>query len=297
MLENLPPHKHEYWVMEGMLPLGGGEIRRKVALLPKMECDAIIRMELPDIFWADLAGWIAWHPKGTSSQASLLRARDIVVEHFSDSMGGWKFHTCSAKRSTYARDYYRPGMRDLPRREPCLVTFTHALPMKIIKSGVYQSFGVPGIYFRGTEELALELLVVASRLPKDTKYNWLRRCGRAPEPSEEHKVVNELREMRELSTIEEERVMEAAMTIEAYSHMTIKELAKETVRLRRALVETELELKEKDQVLYQVLQEKDQVLQEKDQVLQEKDQVLQEKDQVLQEKDAELQRLRDLLKE
>jgi len=57
MLENLPPHKHEYWVMEGMLPLGGGEIRRKVALLPKMECDAIIRMELPEVFWADLAGW------------------------------------------------------------------------------------------------------------------------------------------------------------------------------------------------------------------------------------------------
>jgi len=201
-LEDLPRHKHEYWVLEGMLPLGGGHIRRKVAIRPKLECDAIIRMELPDIFWAELAGWIAWHPKGTSSQASLLRARDVVVEHFSDSIGGWAFHTCSNKRSACARDYYRPGQTNRPRREPCLVVFTHALPLKLIKSGFYKPFGVPGIYVGGTEELALELLVVTSRLPKEPKYNWLRRCGRAPEATERGSVMDELRETRELSTQE-----------------------------------------------------------------------------------------------
>ena len=204
-LENLPRHKHEYWVLEGMLPLGGGVIKRKVAIRPKLECDAIIRMELPDIFWGELAGWI---------------------------------------------DYYRPGQTNRPRREPCLVVFTHALPLKLIKTGFYKPFGVPGIYVGGTEELALELLVVTSRLPKDPKYNWLRRCGRAPEATG-GSVMDELRETRELTTIEEERVMEATMTIEADSRMSIKELAKETVRLQRAMREMNQVQQEKDQVLQQ----------------------------------------------
>jgi len=166
--------------------------------------------------------------------------------------------------------------------QPCLVTFCHSKPEKLLKTGVFTEHEIPGIY-TSVEEMALEILAVTSRLPQDPKYNWLRQCGRAPKPRQGTKILRELQSLRELTTFEEELVMEANMTVDAYSNMTIRELAAETVRL----------LREQDHLL----QVTEHLQKEKEHVLQEKEHVLQEKESLIQAQAREIEELRKRLNE
>lgn len=150
--ERKNPHPHENWCLNVALRFCGRP-RIHERFRQNRVVDAILFMPDPVDLWGPLAGFLA--------------QRDVLIEHFSDSVSTADYSSCQEKIAYAGYQYNRIPLKDRgEKRHPVAVILSHRRPDRLIREpGLFEATEYPGIWLRRPLELGAMFLIATTHLP------------------------------------------------------------------------------------------------------------------------------------
>ncbi len=221
------PHPHENWCLNVALSFCGRP-RIHERFRQNRVVDAILFMPDPVDLWGPLAAFLA--------------QRDVLIEHFSDSVSTADFSTCQEKIAYASYQYNRVPLKDQGEvRHPAMVILSHRCPDRLIREpGLFEPTEYPGIWVRRPLELGVIFLIATTHLSQDPGFDWLRLTTRVPETRWALQKVESLLNQRKLDRLTREEMEEHMLTL-IIDGKTPRELQAENIRLEREKLAAEQE--------------------------------------------------------
>lgn len=166
------PNPHEAWCLRLFLPLCG-KLRTHERFRKNRVVDAILHMPDPDHHWGPLATY--------------LTRRDVLIEHFSDSVSTLNFASCREKIAYASYRYLSLSRKERGQvLHPSMVILTRRRPDKLLaEPEIFKPTQHPGIWINGSWELGPIIVVSSTRLPEEPEFDWMRMCVRVPDNLED----------------------------------------------------------------------------------------------------------------
>lgn len=161
---------HEVWCLDVALQLCGSVTKHQVIRHNRI-VDAILRMPTPVSHWGPLA--------------EFLCRRDVLVEHFSDSVSHKTLASCREKIAYASYRYFSHPAAERERLHPVMVILSHRKPEKILREpDWFKSTEHRGIWRWGPLSYGPIFIVATSALEDTPDFEWLRMTTRRPETPE-----------------------------------------------------------------------------------------------------------------
>lgn len=161
---------HEVWCLDVALQLCGDVTKHQVIRQNRI-VDAILRMPTPVSHWGPLA--------------EFLCRRDVLVEHFSDSVSHKTLASCREKIAYASYRYFSHPAVERERLHPVMVLLSHRKPEKILREpDWFKSTEHRGIWRWGPLSYGPIFIVATSALEDTPEFEWLRMTTRRPETPE-----------------------------------------------------------------------------------------------------------------
>lgn len=192
-------NRHERWCVDVALRICG-EVTKHVVFRQYLTVDACIRIDIPAL-WVGLG--------------KHLVERDVYVEHFSDSVSTVNYAS-AAQKIAYALRVHEsiPLKNRRGKKAPCMVVLSHRRPDRLLREkDLFRQTGTPGILIAGPQELGAMYLVIATQLPADPAYDWLRSATRLPDTPEGFRDAVDLMNEQNLDTTKREELEATIMNV------------------------------------------------------------------------------------
>lgn len=173
--------------------------------------------------------------------AAFLGHREVLIEHYSDSVSQAEFCGCLEKIAFASSRYFGvPAKHRGEQRSPVMTILAYRRPDRLLReNGLFEEL-CPGIWVRRPLEMGAIYFVAATHLPPDPEFDWLRMTTRLPESREEVLLVESLlkhRKIDKLTKLELEETMFELMI----DGKTPKEAKAEAMALRSEALEAKQE--------------------------------------------------------
>ena len=228
--------RHEAWCLRVVLRLCG-PLKIHHVFRQNRVVDAISFMPKPVELWGPLTPYVT--------------GRDVLVEHFSNSVSVADMSVCREKIAYASYRYEKVPLKDRgDKKAPLMTILSHRLPERLIREpGLFEETDTRGIYVRKPVEMGGIFLVAASHLPPDPRFDWLRMSTRAPESRSDFERVDELLKNQKLDKLTQEEVEEAMIQLmidgktplELLEQVTTLERQKRSLQSEIAVRTSELE--------------------------------------------------------
>jgi len=216
------PHPHENWCLRVALRLCG-PVKTHQVFQHNRVVDAIMMMDKPVDLWGPLAAFLV--------------QREVLIEHYSDSVSQAEFCTCVEKISFASYRYFSvPARHRGEQKSPVMVILGHRRPERLLREkGLFEEL-CPGIWVRRPLEMGAIYFVAAAHLPEDPEFDWLRISTRLPESREEIQRVVSLFKRRKIDRLVKAELEETMFEL-MIDGKTPKEAKAEAMELRSRLAE------------------------------------------------------------
>lgn len=225
--------RHERWCTHFALQLCGRVSPHRV-LRQHLVVDASVHLDTTKDLWADLTPYLVH--------------REVLVEHFSNSVNVTAYANCVSKIGFMLQSYTRVPLKERGElKAPSLVMLSHRRPDRLLREpGLFESTQTSGIWVRRPIEMGAMFLVATTHLPEDSRYDWLRISTRIPETADGFRMAETLMRKQELARVKELELEELMMDfyIDGKTPVELMAELKEERLLRRAAEEQRLSLEE-----------------------------------------------------
>jgi hypothetical protein len=225
--------RHERWCTHFALQLCGRVSPHRV-LRQHLVVDASVHLDTTKDLWTDLTPYLVH--------------REVLVEHFSNSVNVTAYANCVSKIGFMLQSYTRVPLKERGElKAPSLVMLSHRRPDRLLREpGLFESTQTSGIWVRRPIEMGAMFLVATTHLPEDSRYDWLRISTRIPETADGFRMAETLMRKQELARVKELELEELMMDfyIDGKTPVELMAELKEERLLRRAAEEQRLSLEE-----------------------------------------------------
>ena len=167
---------HEAWCLNIALQVCG-EVRKHESFRQHRTVDAILHMPNPVTHWGPLAG--------------LLCRRDVLVEHFSNSVSLSDLGSCREKIGYASYRYFTTRIKNRSELHPSLVILSHRTPERVLKEpNMFEKTPHKGIWRWGSVECGPIFIVATTALEDTPEFEWMKMTTRLPQtPNEFNKAA------------------------------------------------------------------------------------------------------------
>lgn len=221
-------HPHETWCLRVALRLCGA-VKTHQVFRHNRVVDGIMTIDEPVSLWGPLGAF--------------LGHREVLIEHYSDSVSQAEFCGCLEKIAFASSRYFSvPSKHRGEKRSPVMTILAYRKPDRLLReNGLFEEL-CPGIWVRRPLEMGAIYFVAATHLPTDPEFDWLRMSTRLPESREEILLVESLLSSRKIDRITKAELEETMFEL-MIDGKTPKEAKAEAMELRSRLADA-LEAKE-----------------------------------------------------
>jgi hypothetical protein len=231
-------HPHETWCLRVALRLCG-VVKTHQVFRQNRVVDGIMTIDEPVSLWGPLA--------------TFLGHREVLIEHYSDSVSQAEFCGCLEKIAFASSRYFSiPAKHRGDQRSPVMTILAYRRPDRLLReNGLFEEL-CPGIWVRRPLEMGAIYFVAATHLPPDPEFDWLRMSTRLPESREEILLVESLLSSRKIDRVTRAELEETMFEL-MIDGKTPKEAKAEAMELRSQLADA-LEAKQEAMEVQTALQ-------------------------------------------
>ncbi|QED29111.1 hypothetical protein FRD01_18070 [Microvenator marinus] len=158
---------HEAWCLNIALQVCG-EVRKHESFRQHRTVDAILHMPNPVAHWGPLAG--------------LLCRRDVLVEHFSNSVSLSDLGSCREKIGYASYRYFTTRIKNRTELHPSMVILSHRTPERVLKEpNMFEPTPHKGIWRWGSVECGPIFIVATTALEDTPEFEWMKMTTRLPQ--------------------------------------------------------------------------------------------------------------------